>query len=359
MRFCAGVVMLWLVAASSVEGALVLDQTNLVSEVEGGPALANGYSQTFTVGLHGKLARIDVQIGKTSGGQSSTTFELRSTSGGLIGGVIFSTSVSVPLVTFAGPQPVTSIDVSSLNLTVNPGDLLAIRFTGGSGFWGNKSNFLPPVPPSNIAVNVSSYDRGTAYDGSFNPISTFDMTFQTFIEPDTETVGGGDPPPFELLQNSDGAVTVDLPNGAGGGEFSAYTGQASLSEVLGGDVSGLVPIDFLLPGNTFQYWNLEYTGTLGSGATVTFSYDESLLLPGTNESALAIYHFHNGQWTPQSGVVDPVNNTITVAGITSFSDWGLGIGAAQVAAVPEPSSFVIFGLSLIGGAVALRRRRLS
>jgi hypothetical protein len=341
-----------------VKGALVVDQTNLVSEVEGGLGLGN-YMQTFTVGLHGKLARIDVQIGKLSGGPASATFELRSTTGGLIGGVIFSTSISVPTVTFFGPFPVTSVDVSSLNLTVDPGDLLAIDIGGAPGFWANKLISIPPVPPSNTVGSVGSYDRGDPYDGFFNPVSNYDMAFRTFIAPDTETVGGGDPPPFELLQSSDGAVTVDLPNGAGGGEFSAYTGQASLAEVLGGDVSGLAPIDFLLPGNTFQYWNLEYTGTLGSGATVTFGYDESLLLPGTNESALAIYHFHNGQWTPQSGVVDPVNNTITVAGITGFSDWGLGLAAEQVAAVPEPSSFVVFGLSLIGGAVALRRRRLS
>lgn len=352
----------WASVVPCVNAALVVDQSNLVSEVEGG-LIASSYSQTFTAGFHGLLSQIDVQIFKLTQGSSAnwntTTFELRSTTNGLIGGVLFSKQISIPAAAFFGPMPTTSIDVSSLGLVVDPGDVLAISFSGGPAYWASKSDYLPPVPPSNIAIPIGTYDRGSPFSANAptSPESYHDLTFQTYIAPQTQQITLGQSP-FTMLSDSSNPLIVDLPDNSAG-EFSAYSGHASLSEIVNGAIPGLNTTDFIIPGSTFQYWNLDFTGSLAGGATVTFTYDESLL-GGADESQLRIYHYENGEWIAQDGVVDPVSNTIMVHGITSLSPWGLFSATGGTEDVPEPASLIAWAaLSLIGFTFSARQISLA
>jgi len=47
-------------------------------------------------------------------------------------------------------------------------------------------------------------------------------------------------------------------------------------------------------------------------------------LNGLFESSLGLYSWYNNSWHPIGGVVDSVNNTITVSSVNHFSDWTAG-----------------------------------
>ncbi len=240
--------------------------------------------------------------------------------------------------------------VSQLNLT--SGQSYVIAGTDGSAlpFLRDGTEYLVNVAPANRTIDssititgsrvessptsalifptqTSSIDPGGPGGADFGP----NFAFQDPPVPQTASIPSGDPLPLALTPDGGGALTIDLPNSTGG-EFSALFQEASFSEINGGGVAEFEAIDFVIPGSNFQFWTLEFTGSFdtGAGATVQFSYDPTAIFPGFDESLLAIYHYKNGQWTLQPGIVDPINNTITVTGINSFSDWGLG-------ALTEPS----------------------
>ena len=58
---------------------------------------------------------------------------------------------------------------------------------------------------------------------------------------------------------------------------------------------------------------------------MVYYYNDSEL-NGLTETNLKLYSYYDGTWHLQGGVVDPVNNTITVTMINHFSDWGAGEG---------------------------------
>jgi hypothetical protein len=214
-----------------------------------------------------------------------------------------------------------------------------------SNSFGNSLAFNESTTPQQFA-QIAGY-RFTSFS---TPVTT----------PQSQPVPDGDPAPFTVLPPGNGAINVDLPDGTTEGEFSALYKQAPLGEVLSGGIDDFTAIDFIVPGGVFQYWNLDFTGTYDPnvGASVTFTYDDRLLAPGTDETRLLIYHHTHGAWFPTFGIVDPVNNTITVSGIEHFSSWGLG-QAAPLAAVPEPASMLIWLAGAFGGVfLTCRRNRL-
>ncbi len=123
------------------------------------------------------------------------------------------------------------------------------------------------------------------------------------------------------------------------GTFRAEFFRTSLTDLEPGLAS---EIDFLLPGDTAQLWDMSYGGGFTGSVRLTFTYDESLLGPGVNESQLGIYHRLSDGLFEQLTVLDRDfdNNTVTVA-TDSFSNFVLGV-------VPEPGSVVLLsGLCLI------------
>ena len=116
---------------------MIVEQSNLTNPYSGGPAVSSPTAQTFTVGVDGILSRIDLQLVNSPGTDEFIQFDLRSTTSGIPSLSLFSTTINpttIPQVNFGDPIPVTTIDVSSLNLSVTSGDVLAISLSGGSGF---------------------------------------------------------------------------------------------------------------------------------------------------------------------------------------------------------------------------------
>jgi hypothetical protein len=72
-----------------------------------------------------------------------------------------------------------------------------------------------------------------------------------------------------------------------------------------------------------QLWNLEYSGTHNGLIHLTFAYDPTLLPPGFDENALAIYHYNGTTWERLAGTVNAAMNKITVT-TSSLSPFALG-----------------------------------
>jgi uncharacterized repeat protein (TIGR01451 family) len=66
------------------------------------------------------------------------------------------------------------------------------------------------------------------------------------------------------------------------------------------------------------------TGGTGMSVTLRARYaDAELAGPGITESRLGLWKRIGGIWTPQGGTVDTTNNFVSLAGIASFSEWGI------------------------------------
>jgi hypothetical protein len=102
---------------------------------------------------------------------------------------------------------------------------------------------------------------------------------------------------------------VTLTNISGSGSFSVTPHSGAYA----GAASGL-------PANRLKrWWNLTNGGI--TGATVTFHYNDSEI--GGTEANYKAFRISNGVATQLPTVIDTVNNTATVTGVTQFSDWTL------------------------------------
>ncbi len=115
--------------------ALILDQ---VFDPGPNPSVASGISllqkaQTFTVGLAGTLAQVDVDILRNGSPAGPLLFDVRATTAG--GAPIESNattlaSLSIPAATVPTTRGFFSIDVSGFGVAVTPGEILAIVLRG-------------------------------------------------------------------------------------------------------------------------------------------------------------------------------------------------------------------------------------
>jgi hypothetical protein len=124
--------------------APLLDQTHVVGAPGNDIAIlsAQSLAQTFTAGLSGTLAEVDLQISKNTGTTGDLTFTIRTTSGGIPNSndsqSLFQTIItldSIPTVdSVFVPVPLTAIDVSSAHITVTSGQVLALALArNGAG----------------------------------------------------------------------------------------------------------------------------------------------------------------------------------------------------------------------------------
>lgn len=101
----------------------------------------------------------------------------------------------------------------------------------------------------------------------------------------------------------------------------------------------------LVGDETMQLWQVDFSGTLGAPAEMTFAYDEGLL-PFAEED-LRVSHWTDGGWDVMQGVLDVDANTITIS-TGSFSPFVL-------TPVPEPG----IALAVLAVLVASMLRRRS
>jgi hypothetical protein len=146
-------------------------------------------------------------------------------------------------------------------------------------------------------------------------------------------------------------VTIDFSSVSSGGTLSVSRDLLSPSSIV-------VPGGFVVPGTTLQSWNLGFNNAAITGpVTLTFTYDPSLLAPGTRESDLKIYHvFSDGSGGQVlNPTIDESLNKLTVQ-VDRFSTFNLL--AAPVASTPEPASlFAWSAMGLLGVAARFRRRK--
>jgi hypothetical protein len=165
--------------AGRAEAAFVLDQSYMAVPGQGfeaAIATIQSVAQSFTAGLAGQLAEVDVQIGQSTGTTGDdVTLTIRSVAGGVPAAALF--QKTIPLATIPGLTftSMTAVDVSAAGIMVNPGDLLAITL----------SRNAPGSPPWVLwQSNEAGYARGTGFTG--NPgawtAQTYDFGFRTFVQ---------------------------------------------------------------------------------------------------------------------------------------------------------------------------------
>jgi len=167
------------------DAAPVLDQS-----FDPGPAgTASGISgevdkaQTFTVGLAGTLARVDVDIQRADATVTDPLlFDVRATTAG--GAPIESNSttlasLSIPAVNVSLTRGFFSVDVSAFGIPVTPGEILAIvlRKPGEPdvdySWFGNQSGGYP--------AGAGYFRNPTAGFATWTPLGEEDLGFKSFV----------------------------------------------------------------------------------------------------------------------------------------------------------------------------------
>jgi len=168
------------------DGTVVYDDNNF----------NNSVAQTFTVGIGGELTGVAIQIGRYFGTGGTLGVDILGTSSGIpTGSSLASASLawsSLPDWDVNIPSAFVFVDLSSFNLSVLPGDVLAIalsvlsgpdpqstwdgywqgQYSGGIAFSTWRSGFWEP--------QVLSDGQGGLLYG--------DMGFRTFVDPNTNQV---------------------------------------------------------------------------------------------------------------------------------------------------------------------------
>ena len=146
-------------AVARLDAAPVLDQSFLPSG--GARGVINSrpvdWAQTFTVGVGGVLDSVDVQIFRATATTADLLFDIRSTVAGVPIESDVATLISVALPPARVPTTATfvNVDVSSANIAVSPGDVLAIAL---------RSTTVTPADYSWILQSSgTTYSGGTAF----------------------------------------------------------------------------------------------------------------------------------------------------------------------------------------------------
>jgi hypothetical protein len=165
----------------TARAALILDQQNVFSNTGIADSASSSieYGQTFTTGIAGQLSQVDVFVFNISGGSDDLIFKLYNTSNGLpdteLGSPIHVPASSIP--TNANSSYV-SIDVSSLNVFANVGDVLAF---GVSSNGGATLYYLDVLDPSSYNGGSSVWNFGSGWQLYPSSPSSQDYGFRTYV----------------------------------------------------------------------------------------------------------------------------------------------------------------------------------
>lgn len=185
MRFRSG---LWCAAVavavlgSGAHGALaqpVVDQSQLAGNIYWAIGTGEDIGQTFTVGVSGILAGVEVSLGNGASATTSLTFEVLTTSGGVPQASPALASVTIPASSLPGFGPTalvlgsvtgTYVDLSSANIAVTAGQVLAFRLsTDDTNYFNIRGN-------GGTGTSYAGGSRFTNYS-----LQGDDLTFKTFV----------------------------------------------------------------------------------------------------------------------------------------------------------------------------------
>jgi hypothetical protein len=194
-----------------------LDQSNSALPTMNFTSLRAGFTaaQTFTVGFPGTLTGVSVIVDPRGTPTANLTLEVQSTTGGAANGTVLA-SASVP--PFGGSNPMVFFDVSSANLSVSAGSVLAFVLKSNATA-GN--DYLARAVPSN------TYTRGQFTDasGAFASGAGWGAIFKTYVDP------GALPGPGDSDQSNLQTPTTNF-TAVGTGRTCAQTFTVGASGVL-------------------------------------------------------------------------------------------------------------------------------
>lgn len=124
-----------------------------------------------------------------------------------------------------------------------------------------------------------------------------------------------------------GGVDYEFEDVSGDGScFGAYSASDASEISIRVDQGEFGPLTFLTPGGPVQIWKVQFSGTYSGNVNLNFGYDATLLPPGFDETALALYEFTGGAWQKLASTVNPATHTIAAA-TTTLSAFALGVEA--------------------------------
>ncbi len=185
-------VAIFFLGVSETQAVPVLDQ---VFDAGATPTLFSGIggtdkAQTFTVGLTGKLVRIDVDIIRQLNAPAFTPqdlkFDIRQTLGGvpIESDVTTLASLVVPYASIPTTRGFFSLDISSFDVSVTAGDILAVALRES----GNNTDYGLYGRTDDSYVAGAHYFRNPGF-GITSWKSTgsgYDVGFKTFVAPISE-----------------------------------------------------------------------------------------------------------------------------------------------------------------------------
>ncbi len=232
-----------------------------------------------------------------------------------------------------------------------------VPFTFNLGTGGQTLSYLrttasrPTGPEVNPARTLTSF----TYDDN-DPTHTLTIAGGDLAVTTTVTLTNGRVITGANTLSLGGAGTVARTTGYVDGNFKKNFTAAANKTYEMGTANGYTPVIFNATAGTFptdvtvaavqtpapgiqpltdvitRYWRLTATGVT---ADVTFSYLDPADIPGTvTEANLRVLKHEAGNpadYSDQGGTINTAANTATVTGVTSFSDWTLGIAGADLA----------------------------
>ena len=148
---------------------------------------------------------------------------------------------------------------------------------------------------------------------------------------------------------SDGSGYYLYPTDSDTAPTAVASGTASGTAVYGQSF-------FQGPASVFAAGGISSYGTMGQGGNVA-QWEETGFF-GSNVDPTGAHRTRGGSW------VSPASSLLTSSSSGAFPDFSLfdlGFRVASVASVetiPEPSTYALFGLGIIGALLAVRRKRL-
>ncbi len=230
-------------APGSDFAAEVLDQQSIFpSAIGDSVADYSEIGQTFTVGITGKLTRVEVYSAKFPGAAGNAVLTVYNTSGGLPNQALGSASIGSDAFSANAPTFV-SFDVSSFQIPVHQNDLMAFAVSLASGFG---AQFVLPYNDQN------PYAAGRAvlrYSGGSWQVQneSRDRSFKTYV----------DVVAAPLLGDYNGNSVLDAADYTVWRDTLATGGTTLLND----------PTPALVDSSDFTYWR-DHFGAAGSGAGV-------------------------------------------------------------------------------------------
>lgn len=170
--------------AGRADAAVTLDQQNVFPNPSIGDHSNPGsiiFGQTFTVGLAGTLAQVDVYLSRFPGTVDDLVFQLYNTDVNGLPATQLGTNLTLPPGAVSTTVPDFEVfDVSSFNVSVSPGDVLAFVITANNP--NNSFYYILPFSQTQLYGGGSPVQRiGT---NPWTPATgvTRDYGFRTYVD---------------------------------------------------------------------------------------------------------------------------------------------------------------------------------